>query len=82
MYYLSLDGSVGIVTGGKNLDQILRSCPMKLTENAFIKVAQDEFDHIDLELKYEQGLWHRKERNQIEPRRASGPDTLNMKLKV
>lgn len=43
MYYLSLDGSVGIITRQKNLDHILRDCPVELSKEAFIKVAKDEY---------------------------------------
>ncbi len=81
MYYLSLDGSVGIITRQKNLDHILRDCPVELSKEAFIKVAKDEFENGNLDLKYEQERWHQKERNHPGPIKDSRTAALNMSLK-
>lgn len=82
MYYLSLDGSVGIVATHKSVEHILRGCPINLTKDAFIRVAKDEFDQADLDLKYEHDRWHRKDRVNLRPSEGSAPGALKMNLKI
>ena len=82
MFYVSLDESVGIVTGENNLDHILRDCPIGLTKDAFIRVAKDEFDHMDLGVKYEHGRWHRKDQGHLRPIMDSDRGALNLGLKI
>ena len=73
---------MGIVTREKDLDPILRVCPIGLTKDAFIRVAKDEFDHMDLEIKYEHGKWHRKDRGHLKPIMDSDRGALNLGLKI
>jgi len=82
MYYLSLDGSVGIVATHKSFEHILRDCPVNLTKDAFIRVAKDEFDHMELELIYEHGRWNRKDRGHLRPIMDSDRGALNHGLNI